>query len=186
MIHRAALHLLLAGCVVFGAVICIELAPGGEEDAALPEAAPRATIAPAVHRKPNSRIDGLLETALARPLFSSTRRPPQSADDDGADDTDFAGKRLTGIVITPDHHFAVFAVNDAQPLTLSEGESVSGWLIDSIGPIEVSLSGPRGSKTLRPKPDPNLAQPPGVMPAAASVRPLTPWPRRLARIEPRR
>jgi hypothetical protein len=171
---------------MFGAVICIELAPGGEDDAALLEAAPRATSAPAVQRRPNPRIDGLLETALARPLFSSTRRPPQSAADDSAADTDLADKRLTGIVITPDRHIAVFALNDAKPLTLSEGESVSGWRIETIGPIEVSLSGPGGNKTLRPKPDPSLAEPPGVMPAAASALPSTPWPRRLARIEPRR
>jgi hypothetical protein len=159
MINRPALSLLLAGCLAFGAVVFVELDPGGGEDAGLPEAAPRANVASTTDRKPNPRLDGLLETALARPLFSSTRRPPQSATDDGAADTDLSNKRLTGIVTAPGHHIAIFAVTDAKPLTLSEGESVSGWRIESIGPIEVSLSGPAGSKTLQPKPDPNLAQP---------------------------
>jgi hypothetical protein len=102
--------------------------------------------------------------ALARPLFSSTRRPPQSAAADSVTNSDLADMRLTGIVTEPDHHVAIFAVNGAKPLRLSEGEDVSGWRIDSITPHEVSLSGPGGTKTLEPKLDPNLVQP--VAPAA--------------------
>jgi hypothetical protein len=164
MINLTAPSLLLAGCVVFGTTIFLELAPGGGQDQTLPEAALRANVAPAVHRQQTSRVDGLLETALARPLFSSTRRPPQSATDGDAADTDLSDKRLTGIVTAPGHHLAIFAVTDAKPLTLTEGETVSGWRIETIGPIEVSLSGPGGNKTLRPKPDPTLAQPPETMP----------------------
>jgi hypothetical protein len=167
MTNRLALSLLLAGCLAFGAVIFVELAAEGGEHAALPEAAPRANVAPPAQRERIPQIDRLLETALARPLFSSTRRPPQSATDDGAVDTDLSDKRLTGIVTAPGRHIAIFAVTDAKPLTLSEGETVSGWRIETIGPIEVALSGPGGNKTLRPKPDPNLAQPPGTMPVVS-------------------
>jgi hypothetical protein len=103
--------------------------------------------------------------------LSSTRRPAQSAIADGADDTDLSDKRLTGIVTVPGRHIAIFAVSDAKPLILAEGEAVSGWRIETIGPIEVSLSGPGGSKTLRPQPDPNLAQPPGAASAAAGAQP---------------
>jgi hypothetical protein len=175
-------------------------APGGGEGAALPEAAPRANVAPVAHRQPSLRVNELLETALARPLFSSTRRPAQSAGADGAADTDLSDKRLAGIVTAPGHHIAIFAVNDAKPLTLTEGENVSGWRIETIGPIEVSLSGPGGYKTLRPKPDPTLAQSLGTVagaqpPAAGGAMQIDPTlppniPEllrpRLARIEPKR
>jgi hypothetical protein len=171
MINRRALYPLLAGCLIFGAVVSVELAPDGSEDAVLPEAAPRANVASTTDRKPNLRVNELLDTALARPLFSSTRRPSQSATDDGAGDTDLSDKRLTGIVTVPGRHIAIFAVKDAKPLILAEGESVSGWRIETIGPIEVALSGPDGSKTLRPRPDPNLAQPPA---AAGAQSPATP------------
>jgi hypothetical protein len=186
MTARLALYPLLAGCLLFGAITFVELAPEGSESTVLPEAAPRANLAPAAHPKQNARVDELLETALARPLFSSTRRPAQSATDDGAADTDLSDKRLTGIVTLPGRHFAIFAVSDAKPLILSEGEAVSGWRIETIGPIEVSLNGPGGNKTLRPSPDPTLAQAPLAMPAVAGEQPpaappgaLSPRPSRL-------
>ena len=76
--------------------------------------------------------------------------------------------RLTGIVTEPEHHVAIFAVNGAKPLRLTEGEAVSGWRIESITPREVSLSGPGGTKTLEPKLDPNLVQQPPPQPPAAN------------------
>ena len=173
MTDRYALYPLLAGCLIFGAITFVELVPDGSADAVLPGAAPRANLAPAAHPKQSARVDELLETALARPLFSSTRRPPQSTTDDGAEDTDLSDKRLTGIVTAAGRHIAIFAVKDAKALIVAEGESVSGWRIDTIGPIEVALSGPGGNKTLRPKPDPSLAQPPGPVPAAAGAQPPT-------------
>jgi hypothetical protein len=193
MTNRPPLYLLLGACLAFGAIILVELAPGAGEDAALPVSAPRTNVATTERRAQPPRVGELLETALARPLFSTARRPPQSATDDGAADTDLSDKRLTGIVTAPGHHIAIFAVTDAKPLTLSEGESVSGWRIEAIGPIEVSLSGPGGSKTLRPKPDPTLAQPPGGLsavagaqaPAAQPSMPGPPHPRQ-QRIGPRR
>jgi hypothetical protein len=106
--------------------------------------------------------------ALARPLFSSTRRPPQAAAD-SATDSDLADMRLTGFVTEPEHHRAIFAVNGAtKPLRLTEGEALSGWRIESITPHEVSLSGPGGTKTLQPKLDPNLVQKPPPQPPAAN------------------
>jgi hypothetical protein len=186
MTNRPALYPLFAGCLIFGTITFVELAPDGSADTVLPEAAPRANAAPTAHPKENARVDELLETALARPLFSSTRRPAQSATDDGAGDTDLSDKRLTGIVTAPGRHIAIFAVNDAKPLILAEGESVSGWRIEAIGPIEVSLSGPGGNKTLRPSPDPTLAQAPVTMPAVAGAQPPVMQPPRPPRAGPRR
>jgi hypothetical protein len=170
MTNRLALYLLFAGCLTFGAMIFVELAPGGE-DGALPEAAPRANVAPAARQPPNPRVGELLETTLARPLFSSTRRPAQNASDHGTADTDLSDKRLAGIVTAPGHHIAIFAVKDAKPVILNEGENVSGWRIETIGPIEISLSGPGGNKTLRPEPDPTLAPPPGAVPPEVGAQP---------------
>ncbi len=163
MIGRLPLYVLLFGCVLFGAILVKQITrPGGDpplptEPAAAPDAAPAAP------RMPRMRAGGEpIAAILARPLFSPTRRPPQAnaanpGNASGLDDT-----RLTGIVIAPGKHLAIFAPTDAALLTVTEGESISGWRVDNITPREVSLSGPDGTKTLEPKFDPNLA------PAAAA------------------
>jgi len=164
MIDRLVIYLLLAGCLIFGAVVLLELEPTATDTAAPNEVSRRADTTSTVHRQPSTRIDELLAMVLARPLFSSTRRPPQSAANDSVTNSDLADMRLTGIVTEPEHHVAIFAVNGAKPLRLTEGEAVSGWRIESITPHEVSLSGPGGTKTLEPKLDPNLVQQPGPTP----------------------
>jgi len=150
MIDRLVIYLLLAGCLIFGAVVLLELEPTATDTAAPNEVPRRADAASAVRRQPSTRLDELLAMALARPLFTSA---------------DLADMRLTGIVTEPEHHVAIFAVNGAKPLRVTEGEAVSGWRIESITPREVSLSGPGGTKTLEPKLDPNLVQQPGSIPA---------------------
>jgi general secretion pathway protein N len=164
MIERLALLLLIGGCLMFGAIIFIELEPAGTEDAAVAKVAARPDTAPTMRLQQNPRIDELLAATLARPLFSSTRRPPQSASTEAATDSDLADTRLAGIVTEPGRRTAIFAVNGDKPLRVAEGEAVSGWRIESITPREVSLSGPSGTKTLQPKMDPNLAPPPGQPP----------------------
>jgi hypothetical protein len=185
MNSRLVLPLLVAGCLVFGSVVFVELQSSGGEDTALTEVASRADLAPAARRQQNPRIDELLTVILARPLFSSTRRPPQIASSDAGGGSDLADTRLTGIVTDPRRRLAIFAVNGDKPLRLGEGEAVSGWRIESITPREVSLSGPAGAKTLQPKVDPNLGSPPGqatgtpggrlpTLPATAAARPPVP------------
>jgi hypothetical protein len=176
MIDRFVIYFLLAGCVIFGALVLLELKPAATDTAAPSGVARRADTASAARRQPSRRLDDLLAEALARPLFSTTRRPPQAAANDSVVSSDLADTRLTGIVTEPGHHVAIFAVNGAKPLRLSEGEAISGWRIESITPREVSLSGPGGTKTLEPKLDPNLAQPPpGPNPApTAGARLPTP------------
>ena len=158
MIDRLVIYL-LAGCLIFGTVVLLELKPSATDTAA-PNEIPRRTETPStVRRQPSTRLEELLAMALARPLFSSTRRPPQSAANDSDASSDLADIRLTGIVTEPYHRVAIFAVKGAKPLRLTEGEAVSGWQVESITPREVSLSGPGGTKTLEPKLDPNLVQP---------------------------
>lgn len=193
--------LLIAGCVLFAALIVAELYAGADGTVAPP--AP-ATPVDEVRTPPPAqpaRPEDLLATALARPLFSATRRPPETAASDGAGGPELSDKRLSGIVIEPDRRLAIFAVTGAKPLTLSEGESVSGWRIESITPTEISLVSPSGTRTLQPTLEPasvaqarpprgnaaprpaapvqnapaqGAAQPPGAPPraAAAARRPV--------------
>src|ERR1700736_2573777 len=162
MMDRLVLLLLLGGCLLFGAILILELAPAGAEDEVVAQAGRSDTARPTTRRQ-NPRPEELVATALARPLFSSTRRPPQDAPS-GAADSDLSDARLTGIVTTPGRRIAIFAVSGDKPLKVAEGDAVSGWRIESITPREVSLSGPSGTKNLQPKLDPSLAPPPGQPP----------------------
>lgn len=164
MMPRLGLSLLIAGCLLFGGILFFELYPGGTDEPSIAEAAPRREAAPAMHRQSNPKLDDLVVTILARPLFSSTRRPPQNAPAGASADSDLADTRLTGIVTEPGRRLAIFAVNGEKPLKVAEGDAVSGWRVESITAREVSLSGPSGSKTLQPKMDPNLAPPAGPPP----------------------
>ena len=112
--------------------------------------------APAAQR---ARVEELVESALAHPLFSATRRPPEQAKTGLSADPGMGNLRLTGIVIEADRHFAVFAVPGSKPLVRSEGEAVNEWHLDSISLREVSLSGPGGIMTLEPKSDPTMVRP---------------------------
>jgi general secretion pathway protein N len=169
MTDRLAIYLLLAGCLIFGGVIAVDLAPATDDEVAVSASTAPTGAAVAVHRQPSTHLDELLTTVLSRPLFSSARRPPQSTANDSSSGADLGDTRLTGIVIEPGLHLAIFAVNGAKPLRLTEGEAVSGWRIENITPREVSLSGPGGTKTLEPKVDPNLSQ--GPVPAPTPVNP---------------
>lgn len=177
MTHRFARLLLVAGCVLLSAILFVELNRAGPEDPAIAGVAPQPEGAAAIHRQQSPRLDDLVATALARPLFSSTRRPPQTASAGGTGDNDLADRRLTGIVTAPGHRLAIFAVNGDKPLTVAEGDEVSGWRVESITPREVSLTGPSGTKTLLPKLDPNLALPSTPPPVAnLTARPPIPTP----------
>jgi hypothetical protein len=174
MMHRLILLLLIVGCLLFAAILFIELKPAGAEDAVIAQATARPDSASVIHRQQSPRLEELVAASLARPLFSNTRRPPQSTSTGDAADTDLADKRLTGIVTTPVRRIAIFAVTGDKPLMVAEGEDVNGWRIESITPREISLSGPGGAKTLQPKLDPNLAPPPGQPPIGPGAPNLPP------------
>jgi len=176
MIDRLVLLLLVGGCLLFGAILIMELAPAGAEDAVVAEAA-RSDAPSSITPQQNPRPEEVVATTLARPLFSSTRRPPQDAPSGAAADSDLSDARLTGIVTTPGRRIAIFAVSGDKPIKVAEGDAVSGWRIENITPREVSLSGPSGTKTLQPKLDPSLASPPGQPPIGQpGGRPPTPPP----------
>jgi len=175
MIERLPLILLLAACALFSGIIVAELAAAPARETEVASAVPSRTepLLPAARRpEVGSQYDSIVATILARPLFSGSRRPPPHGDSPTADSA-LADTRLTGIVTEPGHRFAIFAPTGAKPLVVTEGDTVSGWRVESINPREVSLSGPGGTKTLQPKIDPNLA-PPAPQPVAAATPPPAP------------
>jgi general secretion pathway protein N len=177
MTHRLALLLVVAGCLLFGAIILMELGAAGAGDVVNAKVTAQPEAATAIHGQQRPRVEELVATALARPLFSSTRRPPQSASAGSAADSDLADRRLTGIVTTPAHRLAIFAVSGDKPLMVAEGDEMSGWRVESITPREVSLTGPSGTKILQPKLDPNLVPPPATAPIGnVAGRPPNPPP----------
>jgi hypothetical protein len=147
---------LLTGSAVFGTLLFGELNDAADQPTVLPTAARTEPLpAPAA---PRARVEELVETVLAHPLFSATRRPPEQAKTGPPADPGMGNLRLTGIIIEADRHLAVFAVPGAKPLARSEGEAVNEWHLDSISLREVSLSGPGGFMTLEPKSDPTMVR----------------------------
>jgi general secretion pathway protein N len=172
---RLILFLLIAGCVLLGAIVFVELQPAGANDPATAELLPRPELAPAKRPAQTPRTDEMVATILARPLFSNTRRPPANASTGASPDSDLADTRLAGILTEPRRRVAIFVINGEKPLKVSEGDAVSGWRIENITPREVSLSGPGGNKTLQPKIDPNLGSPVGQPPTVpGAARPPSP------------
>jgi general secretion pathway protein N len=173
MTHRLLLLLLIAGCLLFASLVFVELRPADVDDEAIAEVAAKPAVATATHRLQSPKPEELVATALARPLFSNTRRPPQNAAETTTD-SDLADARLAGIVTAPGHRIAIFAISGDKPLKVAEGDAVSGWRIETITPREVSLTGPTGTKTLQPKLDPNLVPPPGrQLPVGRPPNPAT-------------
>ncbi|HEV2673542.1 MAG TPA: hypothetical protein VGV37_03305 [Aliidongia sp.] len=110
----------------------------------------------------------LVPIILARPLFALDRRPKAGPAATGAPSDDMP--RLAGILIDPTQRRAIFQPNgDGKPLTVDEGDQVAGWQVQRIAIDGVTLTGPKGTQTLQPKPDPALA-------AAAPATPATAMP----------
>jgi hypothetical protein len=148
---------LIAGCVLFGALIVAALYPDAD---AVPVSIAKTVETARVVPPPQAvQVEDLLATTLARPLFSSTRRPPEIAQVESSGGQELSDKRLAGIVIEAQRRLAIFAVTGGKPLTLSEGESVGGWRIESITPTEISLVGPSGTRTMQPTWGPSAARP---------------------------
>jgi hypothetical protein len=160
----------LIGSVCFAAILPLEF----RSDVARPTAAPSpVTNQVERHAAANDEpaVKESVAIALARPLFSTTRRPPETEVDEYSN-TKLNDLRLTGILVMPDQHVAIFARSGDKPLVRSEGEMISDWHIDSIAISSVSLSGPTGTTTLEPKADPNLAR--ALSPAAQPPVPPPP------------
>ncbi len=152
--------LILVGCVVCAGLILIEFGSIRSHSILSRARSLPAEIAPAA---PEIR-------KLADPLYSPTRRPPETAP--SADDADslLRDVRLTGVVVGSDLRIAIFAVTGTNSRVLSEGEALKGWRLESISPEGVALSGPAGNIMLEPQSDAKLVRPPPPV-AVQSGRP---------------
>jgi hypothetical protein len=164
MIDRLS-ALCLAGSVLLAATLPFEFHSELSATAEPGKPSAKSDEAPAVQND-RPAVNQLTAAILARPLFSATRRPAEAAATDHSE-TPLSDMRLTGILITPDQHLAIFAPAGGKPLVRSEGEMISDWRIESIASQSVSLTGPAGATTLEPKADPNLVRVQAAQPAAA-------------------
>jgi hypothetical protein len=171
MIDRLVL-VLLAGSAVFGALLLAELNPAADQPVSV-ATSPRAE-APGPPEVQRPAVEQLVQTALAQPLFSPTRRPPDTAGPRAAE-PELLNVRLTGIVLEPERRLAIFAVPGSKPQSRAEGETINDWRVESIGPSQVSLTGSAGTMVLEPKFDPALVRTQPVA-AALSPNPLFPIP----------
>jgi hypothetical protein len=153
MINRSIL-LPAAGCALFGVLILLELSEQMSHPVPPAAGLPNLDNAPGVSSDIGADPHQLTSAILARPLFSPTRHPSPATGTEVSSNFELGGARLTGIVIAPGERLAIFDMKGSKPVVLNEGETVSGWRVDSIAPSEVSLVGPGGLKTLQPKLDP--------------------------------
>lgn len=89
------------------------------------------------------------EATVQRPLFSATRRPPEAdAEEDGAEAAEAAGAeteppppelRLVGVAIGGAARQALLRTPDEGEEWVREGDSVSGWQLESVGSDGVVL-----------------------------------------------
>jgi len=147
--HPLAL-LLLAGCAVLGSLLFAEFETDADQRAPAAEVSSPPSSAGAL-RIDAASIEEQVETVLARPLFSPSRRPADMPAGNLTADLGLERLRLAGIITAPGRRLAIFADTDGKPLAVAEGQSVKGWQIESITPRRVSLSAAGGIVNLRPQ-----------------------------------
>ncbi len=139
---------------------------------ARPPAAPRPL--PAFHVTHPTRVasgvatrNGEAEaaTVLARPLFSSGRRPPA---DDAVTGTSAALPRLSAILVSGALRRVVFETGDKQTV-LGVGGHAGPYTVDSISAQAITVATQDGTRTLRPQ-----ALPDDGSTAAAAAAPRAP------------
>jgi len=100
--------------------------------------------------RPADNVSQWLGSTLARPLFSSDRRPAPDAT------VRVAGApgplpRLTGVVISPAGAFAIFAgIDGGRPSVVGKGDLIGGAVVEGILAGQVTLGGRDGVVLLRP------------------------------------
>jgi hypothetical protein len=120
-----------------------------EKPVASAQQAPAALAASAVPVV--NRSEAWSATLLARPLFASDRRPVPEAARPVAHET--ALPRLSGIVLSPSLHLAIFEGDHAtRAIVVADGGVINGWTVATIAAGAVTLAREGGqSVTLRPR-----------------------------------
>jgi hypothetical protein len=174
----------LLACVC-GLVVVLELVWPSEEQIVPPTPA-RAPIDP--NPAGNGDPVGAWTSAiLARPLFNPTRRPDTTPASEVATERRGEPPRLAGILVSADRSQAIFAPADGKDRSIVavEGSVIGAWKVTAIRAGEVQLSGPDGTRIVRPSyanvaaasPPPVSPPPPAggdslLPPAPADTRPF--------------
>jgi hypothetical protein len=96
---------------------------------------------------PEDHAGAWAATALARPLFSRDRKPTPLAAATGGAPALAVLPRLTGVIIGPFGHTAIFAAPaGGRPIAVSEGKTVGPYRIETIAPGGVTVAGPGGER----------------------------------------
>lgn len=136
-------------CLALAMVVVWEALPEPPE-ATLPMALPGPPPAHRGHDTDAGQRDAFVAVALARPLFSQTRRPPPRVADVAVAATGDV-PRLTAIMIGPFGHRAIFAAAPGgKPLVVEPGDAVGAFRVRSIEPDLVTLDGANGVRQVRP------------------------------------
>lgn len=143
---------LLGIAAVLSAAIALEFgARSREEDGMNPPTL--AQPAPALRTgatRPAGQAAAWAQTALARPLFSPTRRPaagPAAA----APGAPASLPRVTAILVSPSGKSVIFAAGDGgKPVVAGEGGRVGAYQVQSIEAGRVTVLGPSGPQVLGP------------------------------------
>jgi hypothetical protein len=155
--------ILLLACLAaaLSLALALELLAGPEQPAdvaaapAPPPAAATPATPPPAGDDAEDALGELVQTVLARPLFSPGRRPapPMAA---AASDAPAAAAgqedlpRLSGVIVAPGGRRAIFAPAEGHPLVVPEGASIGRFVVHSIAPGQVTLSDTERQHVLRP------------------------------------
>ncbi len=113
-----------------------------------PAAASGMSLSHAISRAP---LESRVQTVLARPIFSPSRRPGSAV---AAPST--ALPRLAGIIVGPGGARAIFASSgDSRAIIAAAGGRAGPYLIRAVGLAGVSVVGPNGAELLHPAYDRN-------------------------------
>jgi hypothetical protein len=147
---NGTVRLLILLAVALSALIAIELlmSSGGDTDTAAAPAAQTAENAPPPDAQSPADFAGAI---LARPLFRADRHPYVTNDED-VSTAPVDLPRLAGILLATDLKRAIFAPDGSdKAIVVSEGDNVGGWRVQEIAADSVTMTGPDGTRRIRPK-----------------------------------
>ena len=156
-------------------VIAWELAPSHGDDGLPVAAARRPPLPQATAVEGQAARQDWVATSLARPIFSPDRRPAPVAASQAGGTAAAEPPRLTGIMITPTGSHAIFAAGE-RLLVVAEGAVVGGFTVTRIAGDQVVVTGPLGSRSLRPSFSAAGAAAPSAAPGTAPAFAAMPAP----------
>lgn len=164
---NGTLRLLILIAVALTGLIAIELVVSSRDEtdlAAIPEVKTAENAAPPQDTQTPSDYATAI---LARPLFRQGRQPYPTNDQEALSTAPVDLPRLTGILLASDLKRAIFAPEGSdKPIVVAEGENVGEWRVQEIAADSVTMSGPEGTRRLRPKFAANAVPPTPAVPDA--------------------